>query len=278
MAATQSMPYTAVFDRNNYTQDFSQNPHIQSMKNPDAPLYHPTTNQRHNLPPLHVSYMPERNHINVIDRQQARSRQLRSPKSPMYVPAVLRPTEKPQRQSPPKGVDSAAGTWDGNNGDEPVNCLQNGITRVETEDLSDDGPQSATGSPSTNHWKPDHTATSCTASSCQRDFGFFVRRHHCRRCGNIYCWEHIKNQAPLNQYALIHSSGQQSKVCDRCYSIYKQWKARRLSRTDSDSSTQSSPALTIAQPQPSAASTTATNNINVGSIPGSVGGYNWSTF
>ncbi|MBK2123773.1 FYVE zinc finger domain-containing protein [Fangia hongkongensis] len=34
---------------------------------------------------------------------------------------------------------------------------------------------------------PDSKASSCMSDSCTRSFDFFTRRHHCRRCGNIFC-------------------------------------------------------------------------------------------
>ncbi|XP_039285147.1 zinc finger FYVE domain-containing protein 21 isoform X2 [Nilaparvata lugens] len=34
-------------------------------------------------------------------------------------------------------------------------------------------------------WTPDKEATHCT--KCSTKFGFTTRRHHCRRCGQIYC-------------------------------------------------------------------------------------------
>ncbi len=34
-------------------------------------------------------------------------------------------------------------------------------------------------------WQPDHEVSQCP--TCDRKFGFFQRKHHCRRCGNIFC-------------------------------------------------------------------------------------------
>ena len=34
-------------------------------------------------------------------------------------------------------------------------------------------------------WKPDNSTEEC--SDCNRFFTFFLRRHHCRGCGNLYC-------------------------------------------------------------------------------------------
>jgi hypothetical protein len=42
-----------------------------------------------------------------------------------------------------------------------------------------------TGPPGKEHWKPDEMAMEC--SLCGQQFGLFIRRHHCRKCGEIYC-------------------------------------------------------------------------------------------
>ena len=34
-------------------------------------------------------------------------------------------------------------------------------------------------------WQPDHEASRCPV--CQTDFGFWNRRHHCRKCGRVVC-------------------------------------------------------------------------------------------
>jgi len=34
-------------------------------------------------------------------------------------------------------------------------------------------------------WQPDHEATECPV--CKNDFGFWNRRHHCRKCGRVVC-------------------------------------------------------------------------------------------
>jgi hypothetical protein len=36
------------------------------------------------------------------------------------------------------------------------------------------------------HWQNDAEATHC--NGCLAEFGVFLRRHHCRSCGDIYCY------------------------------------------------------------------------------------------
>jgi len=81
----------------------------------------------------------------------------RPPKSPLYVPAVLRPTEKPVRQSPPKnvdsGLDSADSSWSASGRRATGDSLESGISRVVTEEWNEEVQGPVTGPPSRNHWK-----------------------------------------------------------------------------------------------------------------------------
>eukprot|EP01048_Picozoa_sp_COSAG05_P010974 COSAG05_NODE_1002_length_6238_cov_4.988597_3_plen_786_part_00 len=36
-----------------------------------------------------------------------------------------------------------------------------------------------------SHWQPDSHASECPG--CQRQFGLFLRKHHCRGCGQVFC-------------------------------------------------------------------------------------------
>lgn len=89
--------------------------------------------------------------------------QIRRPKNPIYVPAALRRTEKPQRQSPPK-VDSAVDTPNSSWGSGPASGPQygahtqsNSLSLITGEDLNSiygDTPLSPVAGPITrNHWQ-----------------------------------------------------------------------------------------------------------------------------
>ena len=41
-------------------------------------------------------------------------------------------------------------------------------------------------------WIEDDEAPNCFV--CKEEFGFFLRRHHCRRCGNVVCYKHSESQ------------------------------------------------------------------------------------
>ncbi|KAI8371433.1 uncharacterized protein BYT42DRAFT_616524 [Radiomyces spectabilis] len=82
-----------------------------------------------------------------------------------------------------------------------------------------------TGPPSRGHWKPDAEATRCDFPSCQITFGLLNRRHHCRKCGNIFCSAHCSNYFRLDQFSQFHPHGNISRGCDNCANSYRQWKA-----------------------------------------------------
>jgi hypothetical protein len=73
----------------------------------------------------------------------------------MYVPAVLRPTEKPARQSPPKGgieYGSPESDVDVGGSERPAGIVP-GLTRIVTEEWNEEVLGPVTGAPSRNHWK-----------------------------------------------------------------------------------------------------------------------------
>ena len=112
-------------------------------------------------------------------------RQIRAPKTPMYIPAVLRPTESPaywrameQRKSglaaalaankdkpqsqqavitPPSSAGTSFDDVDGNLGElarQNVNELPQGkITRIVTEEWNPSRAEDVLGSPTKSHWK-----------------------------------------------------------------------------------------------------------------------------
>ncbi|XP_057975540.1 protein FREE1 [Malania oleifera] len=61
-----------------------------------------------------------------------------------------------------------------------------------------------------DHWVPDEAVSKCTA--CGTDFGAFVRRHHCRNCGDIFCDKCTHGRIALT----VEENAQPVRVCDRC--------------------------------------------------------------
>ncbi|KAF2744004.1 FYVE-domain-containing protein [Sporormia fimetaria CBS 119925] len=208
--------------------------------------------------------------------------QIRRPKNPIYVPAALRRTEVPVRHSPPKidaGVNTPNGSWgaSGAFGTVAGDGSQT-LTPITSEDMNSiygDTPLSPVNGPITrNHWQPDGSTAVCTASACQAPFGMFNRRHHCRKCGGIFCSQHSQRHVPLNEDALFHPEGSLERACDRCFTQYQQWEKMRTSRQNSGSSGSSTTAVQIAAP-----AMKRPENNRVGSIANSFSGaWNWSTF
>ncbi|KAJ3052280.1 hypothetical protein HK097_006600 [Rhizophlyctis rosea] len=72
-----------------------------------------------------------------------------------------------------------------------------------------------TGPPSREHWKPDDEAPAC--GLCKQKFGLILRRHHCRRCGDVFCGACSSQYVRLDQTADFHPGGLTSRVCRPCF-------------------------------------------------------------
>ena len=60
-------------------------------------------------------------------------------------------------------------------------------------------------------WMSDNEALACVR--CQNPFTFSRRRHHCRRCGGVFCAECSAQKLPLLQLGHIKAV----RVCTACY-------------------------------------------------------------
>ncbi|MGA2118608.1 MAG: FYVE zinc finger domain-containing protein [Bryobacteraceae bacterium] len=67
-------------------------------------------------------------------------------------------------------------------------------------------------------WRPDSSAIQC--HHCHANFGFFTRRHHCRKCGLIFCSE-CTPQTKALPYPIRRPGADVEKgnvrVCDACF-------------------------------------------------------------
>ena len=172
------------------------------------------------------------------------TRQLRPPKSPMYIPAVLRPTERPQRHSPltpPRSLHGSTDSLDGAHGGHASKPPSRHGTTNELERHSSSGSSGSireievasqqqesawgqvTGPPSRAHWKLDENAEICDDVECRKSFNFFERRHHCRKCGHVFCNTHSAYTVPLDQHAEFHPEGLPSRACRFCWDGYRKW-------------------------------------------------------
>lgn len=59
-------------------------------------------------------------------------------------------------------------------------------------------------------WLPDSQASACMA--CGATFSFFLRKHHCRACGKIFCYQCADRQLPLPDMGY----GVPVRVCHAC--------------------------------------------------------------
>ncbi|KAK5945557.1 Zn finger protein [Knufia obscura] len=166
------------------------------------------------------------------------TKQLRPLKSPLYVPAVLRPTEHFPVMSPMTPPKSTRGSLDNleeqNDSQSQQSDLDVYLSQIQAdeEDLGD-----VTGPPKQDHWKPDEASTSCDSPQCRSNFNLFVRKHHCRHCGHIFCSSHSSQTIPLDQEAKFHPNGYQSRACQTCHRQYSRWDtARSLQRKNSSGS------------------------------------------
>jgi len=220
---------------------------------------------------------------------------------PLYVPAVLRPTEFPSKEPPvrPRPED------DDDSSEE--NLRHNGsfmslgglsafgrLSRRSTGDSAksvdciwnlDHFPKT-TGIPSRKHWKPDYESTMCDHATCKRSFSYFTRRHHCRKCGNIFCDQHSAFEIPLDQDSNFNPRGVPSRACGHCNAQFKEWRnlatSKPPSRDSADGATH--PHFDTAPSTPVSTSPTAKAGLDALSLhPAEVAqsvprDWNWSTF
>jgi len=133
--------------------------------------------------------------------------------------------------------------------------------------------------------QPDPESTICDEPTCKRHFTYFTRRHHCRRCGHIFCDSHSAFAVPLDENANYNPRGSPSRSCAHCFTEFKAWRSRTNSYASSDASnppnggrpsTGTAPASPIAaSPPPLAASPNQKKAEAAQSVPRD---WNWSTF
>ncbi|KAI8380305.1 hypothetical protein BD560DRAFT_387746 [Blakeslea trispora] len=107
-----------------------------------------------------------------------------------------------------------------------TNTLSDNDSGLDVSSMNSNKPlafDQVTGSPSRDHWKKDSEANACCYIGCTTSFGLFERRHHCRKCGDIFCSLHCSNYFRLDQLAQFHPRGILSRGCDVCAADYIQW-------------------------------------------------------
>ncbi|KAK4460536.1 vacuolar segregation protein pep7 [Cladorrhinum samala] len=97
-----------------------------------------------------------------------------------------------------------------------------------------------TGAPTRKNWKPDSESIICDDARCKKYFGYFTRRHHCRKCGHIFCDTHSNYEVPLDQDANYNPRGAMSRACAYCYMEFQEWRSRTNSQSSRGSSSDGS--------------------------------------
>lgn len=82
--------------------------------------------------------------------------------------------------------------------------------------------------PTRHHWLRDESVAECGITSCKKKFNFFERRHHCRKCGGIFCKEHTLNFLYINHLAqfTLGGRGTLSRVCMNCAAEYRRFASK----------------------------------------------------
>lgn len=157
--------------------------------------------------------------------------QIKGFRSPMYVPAVLRRTVDDDHATPIIEEESP----DLHATASPSNSVASAELQYSTDSHRGNalraGPYVLAprqhdyivrAAPTRRHWLRDETVAECGAAACHKRFNFFERRHHCRKCGGIFCKEHTLHFLYINHLAQFTTGGRGtlSRVCDGCIDQY----------------------------------------------------------
>jgi hypothetical protein len=140
---------------------------------------------------------------------------INDPKRPMYIPAVLRQSNTNLKPEDVKHINEQNSRRSKNVIADAAHSLRSQTSHWR---MSFENPNRL---PTRAHWRRDLTRQSC--AYCDKQFTFFERRHHCRRCGDIFCAEHTSHLLKLGADAqfTIGGSGILCKVCDNCIKDYE---------------------------------------------------------
>ncbi len=64
------------------------------------------------------------------------------------------------------------------------------------------------------HWQEDSEIKKCNNKKCDATFNFLLRKHHCRRCGKIFCLRCWGYKLYLGMYQ------SEKQVCIYCFYNY----------------------------------------------------------
>ncbi|KAI1878194.1 uncharacterized protein JN550_000376 [Neoarthrinium moseri] len=255
-------------------------PQSQSQSPTQSQHQQPLGTNSRQISPLSTSNTPS-----PTSPKSYHGRQLR----PLYIPAVLRPTDYPSKKTPTtkKSDDQdddslkASSSWSSLTGLGAFGRLSRRSTgdsgKCVDGDWNLDHFPKPTAEPTREHWKPDTESAICDEPSCMRHFNYWTRRHHCRKCGNIFCDTHSAFDVPLDQDANYNPRGTVSRACSHCHTEFQFWRSRTNSQASSDDSStrgaQTAPASPVGTSTPTAAKKGQAEV--AASVPRD---WNWSTF
>eukprot|EP00833_Pecoramyces_ruminatium_P000451 jgi/Orpsp1_1/1174483/evm.model.c7180000050302.1 len=125
------------------------------------------------------------------------------------------PSIGPEYRSDSSSTLNASTTYDNNENSQQKQYNNTQQREIPTEINFLQTPSSfVTGPPSKNHWKPDSEVSSC--ADCNRQFTLINRRHHCRKCGDIFCGQCTNYTARLDQDCRFNPKGIESRICRKC--------------------------------------------------------------
>jgi hypothetical protein len=93
--------------------------------------------------------------------------------------------------------------------------VQNSDMAPKPEDAPEPSIVCLSSPPTRTHWIADEIVSNCT--ECTTRFTIFLRKHHCRKCGKIFCSECSKYTGKLDSNADFHLSGYICRLCISCY-------------------------------------------------------------
>ncbi|URD93737.1 Phosphatidylinositol-4-phosphate 5-Kinase [Musa troglodytarum] len=85
---------------------------------------------------------------------------------------------------------------------------------------------------SRDFWMPDDSCMVCY--ECDSQFTIFNRRHHCRKCGRVFCAKCTSNFVPANSY--VTENFREEELIRVCTFCFKQWEDVTASRDEAQPS------------------------------------------
>ncbi|XP_071949903.1 uncharacterized protein [Antedon mediterranea] len=68
------------------------------------------------------------------------------------------------------------------------------------------------------HWISGVERSKCVNRTCAKNFNITRRKHHCRKCGEVFCKSCLRYQRKLSSLAEYDPNGRMYQVCEVCFS------------------------------------------------------------